>query len=319
MLSRTNYSLTQLEYVLAVYKHGHFARAAEACNITQPTLSMQIQKLENDLGIVIFDRSKKPILLTDVGKRVIGQIQSTLSEARKIEGLINLKQSEKVEGHLTLGIIPTVAPYILPRLLPALEKSYPGIELRILELQTHRIIEALNNDEIDAGLLATPLKLSQIHEDALFYEPFSVLCRKDHELSDVKKVKYSSLKFDDLWLLEEGHCLRHQILDVCSLKKDKKNKRKYEFESGSLETLKSLVNAYGGYTLLPALAQNSLGSNSIVVPFERPIPARQIGIVYRREHYKRELIEALGETIVESIPEHVRKIREKDLDVLPIE
>ncbi len=321
MLSRMNYSLTQLEYVLAVHKYGHFAKAAEACQITQPTLSMQIQKLETNLGVVIFDRSKKPILLTDIGTKLISQIQSILFEANKIESIIHLSQSGTLEGRLRVGVIPTIAPYLLPRLLPAVERTFPALELTLLELQTHRIVEALNSDEIDAGILATPLKAPQIFEFPLYYEPFSVLCKNDHELAHFKKAKYSLLKGDDIWLLSEGHCLRHQILDVCSIKQKQKrpSRRKYEFESGSLETLKSLIDKFGGYTLLPALAQENLGANCELIPFERPIPAREIGLVYRREHHKKELIEALGESIIKAIPETISKIRKKDLEVMPIE
>ena len=238
MLSNLNFSLTQLEYVMAVYKLGHFAKAAEFCNVTQPTLSMQLQKLEENLGIILFDRTKKPVLLTDAGKSVIEQIQLVLFEAKKIDALIKASSSDKITGDLTLGVIPTIAPYILPRLLPVLEKQFPDLELKIFELQTHKIIEALDADEIDVGLLATPLKISRIFEYPLFFEPFHVLCRKDHELAQLKKIKYSSLKFNDIWLLEEGHCLRNQILDVCSIKKEASIKRKYKFESGSLETIK---------------------------------------------------------------------------------
>lgn len=316
---KLNFSLTQLEYVLAVNKYGHFAKAAEASAVTQPTLSMQIQKLEEDLGVVLFDRSKKPVLLTEAGRRVIDQIQSILFEAKKLETLVQSAQDDKTHGSLILGVIPTIAPYLLPKLLPYLEKNFPDLELKIIELQTHRIIEALNNDEIDVGLLATPLKTPKIFEYPLYYEIFSVLCRKDHELADRKRLSYDSLTFDDIWLLEEGHCLRHQVLDVCSIKKNSVQTRKYKFESGSLETLKNLVNSYGGYTLLPSLATEDLGSKTVLIPFERPIPAREIGLVYRREHYKSELIEALGEGILKCIPEEVRKIRPKDLDVLPIE
>jgi LysR family hydrogen peroxide-inducible transcriptional activator len=316
---RLSYSLTQLEYVMAVFKHGHFAKAAEACQITQPTLSMQIQKLENDWGVVIFDRSKKPILLTEVGKKVIEQIQSILFEAKKIDGIIQSSQSETVTGHLTVGVIPTIAPYLLPRLLPVVENLFPDLELRIRELQTHQIVEALNSDDLDVGLLATPLKIAQIFEYPLYFEPFSVLCKSHHPLTENKKVKYSSLKFDDIWLLEEGHCLRHQVLDLCSIKKGKASRRKFEFESGSLETLKNLVNAYGGYTLLPEMAAESIGANTQLLHFERPIPAREIGLVYRREHYKNDLIEVLAEAILKCIPDSIRKLRQKDLDILPIE
>lgn len=319
MLSNLNFSLTQLEYVLAVHKMGHFAKAAEFCNVTQPTLSMQLQKLEENLGVVLFDRSKKPILLTDAGSRLIDQIQLILFEAKKIETLIKSTQGENISGELIVGVIPTVAPYILPRLLPVLEKLHPDLELKILELQTHKIIEALDSDEIDVGLLATPLKLPRIIEFPLFFEPFHVLCRKDHELAQYKRIKYSALKFNDIWLLEEGHCLRNQVLDVCSIKKDSSIKRKYKFESGNLETIKNLINSYGGYTLIPSLASDDSGGRTTSVYFERPIPAREIGLVYRREHYKIPLIEALGESILESIPTELRKIRQKDLDILPVE
>lgn len=319
MQSKLNFSLTQLEYVLAVQKHGHFAKAAKACFVTQPTLSMQIQKLEEVLGTVIFDRSKKPILLTETGKKLVEQMQAVVFEARKLEVITEAAISGDVKGELVVGIIPTVAPYILPRLLPVLEKMHPDLQLRILELQTHRIAEALNNDEIDVGLLATPLKVVKIDERPLFWEPFSVLCKKGHALSKMKRAKYSSLNSDDIWLLEEGHCLRHQVLDVCSLKQSKHGKRRYQFESGSLETLKNLVNSYGGYTLLPSLATEEIGHDSVLVPFERPIPAREIGLVTRRKQYKTELLKAFEEAVLSSVPESLRNLKQKDLDVLPAE
>jgi len=316
---KANFSLTQIEYVLAVARLGHFARAAEACHVTQPTLSMQLQKLEQDLGSVIFDRSKKPILLTEVGKKLVEQFQRILFEAKKIEGIVHSSNAVGISGELTLGIIPTIAPYLLPKLLPVIERKFPKLELKILELQTLRIVEQLQNDELDVGLLATPLKVPKIFEYALYYEPFSVLARIGHELTKHKKVSYSSLRQEDIWLLEEGHCLRHQVLDVCALKKNKGKTRQFRFESGNLETLKGLVDTYGGYTLLPALAAETLGKNTALVQFERPIPAREIGLVYRREHFKSELIEALGDAILAAIPEEIRKIRQKDLDVLPVQ
>ncbi len=319
MKSRVNFSITQLEYIWAVYKHGHFAKAAEACNVTQPTLSMQVQKLEEDLGVIVFDRSKKPILLTDVGKKIIDQIQSVLFEAKKIESIISDNKSETVHGELVVGVIPTIAPYLLPRMLPVLEKNYPELKLKILELQTKRIVEQLGNDEIDVGILATPLNLSKIIEIPLYYEPFLVLTNIESDLSKTKKMKYSNLNSDDVWLLEEGHCLRNQVLDICAMKQNKKAKRNFEFESGSLETLKRLVNSYGGYTLIPQLASEDIGSQTMLIPFERPIPAREIGLVYQRAHYKEALIESLSEAILESIPKDVSTIRQKDLDVIGIE
>ncbi len=318
MNTKVNFSLTQIEYVLAVYKHGHFARAAEACHVTQPTLSMQIQKLEEELDVVIFDRSKKPILLTTAGRQIIEQLQSVLFEAKKVTSMIHASKEKELEGEINIGIIPTIAPDLLPRLLPLVDKSLSGLKLSIMELQTHRIIEALNNDEIDVGILALPLKIPKIIEFPLYYEPFSILCHKNHDLAKHKKIHYSDLKYGDVWLLEEGHCLRHQIIDVCSLK-PKIDHRKFKFESGSLETLKNLVQSNGGYTLLPALSAENYGKDTRLIPFERPIPARQVGLVYRREHYKSELIEALGASIIDALPAEIQKIRQKDLDIIAIE
>lgn len=318
MNPKVSFSLTQLEYVMAVHKYGHFAKAAEACHVTQPTLSMQIQKLEEDLGVVIFDRSKKPILLTSMGKKLISQMQTVLFESKKIEAIIQQESKGTKKGSLTVGVIPTVAPYLLPRLLPVCEELYPDMELNIKELQTEQILLALDNDEIDVGILATPSQTPKMFEFPLYYEPFYVLCEKGHDYASMKKIKYNTLGMDDVWLLEEGHCLRNQVLDLCSIKKGKTGGRRYKFESGSLETLKNLVDLYGGYTLLPHLATEHIGSRSQLVSFDRPIPAREIGLVYRREHYKNELIEALGEAVLKAIPEELRKIRQKDLDVLPI-
>lgn len=318
-MNRTRFSLTQLEYINAVHKTGHFAKAAELCGVTQPTLSMQIQKLEEDLGVVIFDRSKKPVLLTDAGKKLIEQIQTVLFESKKLDEIVSDDRDEEVGGDLILGVIPTIAPYVLPKLLPVIERDFPEMRLKILELQTQKIIDSLGTDEIDVGLLATPLKLPKVFENALFYEPFYVYCQKDHPFAQKSKVKYSQLTYDDIWLLEEGHCLRHQVLDVCAVRNSGDDKRRFKFESGSLETLKSLVASYGGYTLLPQLAATNLRAGTVTVPFERPIPAREIGLVYRREHYKTKMIEALGDSILNSIPPEVRKLRAKDLDVLPID
>lgn len=318
MTLKVNFSLTQLEYIMAVNKFGHFGKAAESCFVTQPTLSMQIQKLEEDLDVVIFDRSKKPVIPTQVGKKIISQIQTVLFEAKKLKSIIQQGKKEGKQGSLILGVIPTVAPYILPSLLHVCEKLIPDVELTIKEMQTDHILEALNEDGIDVGLLATPTQRPKIFEYPLYYEPFYVLCEKHHEYAHAKKIKHQALNLEDIWLLEEGHCLRNQVLDICSMKKNKSGSRRYKFESGSLETLKNLVDLYGGYTLLPYLATEHVGSHSQVIPFERPIPAREIGLVYRREHYKSELIESLGESILKSIPEELRKIRSKDLDVLPI-
>ncbi len=317
MAQKINFSLTQIEYVLAVHKHGHFAKAAESCLVTQPTLSMQIKKLEDDIGAPIFDRSKKPILLTEIGQALIGQLQTLLYEARKIATIVESHAGTAVHGELTIGVIPTIAPYLLPGLFATAEKKRSELVLDVRELQTQQIVEGLENDEIDVGIVALPLDISKVFELPLYYEPFYVICRNDHVLADLKRIKSSQLRYPDIWLLEEGHCMRNQTLDVCTTKKALAP-RKFKFESGSLETLKNIVQKSGGYTLLPAMALDPVDSKTRVIPFERPIPSRQVGLVYRREHYKSHLIESLGELISESLPEEIRKLRARDLEVLKI-
>lgn len=316
-MARVNFSLTQLEYALAVHRHGNISLAAKACHVTQPTLSMQLGKLEEELGVVLFDRSKKPILMTDQGRKLIEQMQSVLSEARKIEGILEEEASGVLAGSLTVGIIPTVAPYLLPRLLPMVEKLYPKLELQIREMQTHRIVEALDADEIDVGILAIPLGETKLKERGLYWEPFSVLCQKGHELARKKKVDAGDMDPEEIWLLEEGHCLRAQVLDVCDLRKGKR--RQFQFESGSLETLKNLVSSYGGYTLLPELATGSLPEGVVLRGFSGPVPAREIGFVTRREHHKTALLNALAISAVEGLPEALRKLKKKDLELIPVE
>jgi len=318
MKIRSNFTLTQMEYVLSLHRLGHFARAARECQVSQPTLSMQIQKLESDIGVVLFDRSKKPILLTDAGKQVVAQMQTVVFEAQKIGALIESLEKEILHGELRLAVIPTVAPYVLPHMLSGLSKKYPQLRLMIREMQTDRIVEALENDQIDVGLLATPLGRSSIHEHSLYLEPFYLLCASESPLAQKKTVRLQDLDAEEVWLLEEGHCLRNQVLDICSYKKKNKTRSQFEFESGSLETLKKLVASYGGYTLLPGLALEASQAGVKVVEFSRPIPSREIGLVFQRTHYKINLIEALGETLVESLPNHIRKLRRKDLDVLPV-
>ncbi|MEK7690553.1 MAG: LysR substrate-binding domain-containing protein [Bdellovibrionota bacterium] len=304
---------------MAVHKVGHFAKAAKQCQVTQPTLSMQIQKLEADLGVVLFDRSKKPILITQAGQALVEQMHKVLREAQKIESIIVSQTSAVPAGTLVIGVIPTIAPYLLHRFLPILKKRYPAIAITIRELQTHQIVETLQSDETDVGILATPLKIQQIFEIPLYYEPFSVLCGSGHEYAKLKYASYEKMKLDDLWLLEEGHCLRHQMLDVCAARAKRTIPHgQFKFESGSLETLKNIVSTCGGFTLMPSLAADRLDPSTRMVEFERPIPARQVGLVYRREHHKANLIELLGDVILESIPEKVRKLRQRDLDVLAV-
>ena len=312
-IQRLNFSLTQIEYVLALYQHGHFAKAAQICLVSQPTLSMQIQKLEEMLGTIIFDRTKKPILLTEDGQRLIPQFQIILNESRKIDELIQMKGSF-VKGELRLAIIPTISSHYLPLILPVLRKKYPDMHLKIQEMQTHKIMEALENDSIDAGLLATPLANSKLFTLPLYLEPFFVLANITHPLSKLKNVHYGQLIYSDIWLLENGHCLRNQVLNTCNLRP--KKDQNFSFESGNLDTLIHLVNDCGGYTLIPYFHQYHLPKNTKLLSFKKPIPVREVSLVYRRQHYKHHLIEILANTTKDSLPKQLRQMQNKDLEIM---
>ena len=207
-------TLTQLEYVLAVSKHQHFGRAAESCFVTQPTLSMQLQKLEDELQIIIFDRSKSPITATDEGKLIIEQAQRIIHEQKRMFALIDETKAE-LTGELKIAVIPTLAPYIIPMFIQSLVKSYPKLSIQIQEAKTEDIIEMLKKDEVDAGLLATPLHEKGIEERVLYYEPFYLFVSNKHPFYKKTKIKEEELDINEIWLLNKGNCFRDQVLNIC--------------------------------------------------------------------------------------------------------
>ena len=301
-------SLTQLTYVLAVAQSRNFVKAARSCFISQPTLSMQIHKLEEELGVTLFDRSRKPVEPTAIGKKIIEQAQTVLQEACRIEEIIKLEKGE-ISGDFKLGIIPTLAPYLLPLFLESFTKSYPRVNLIVEELQTQQIIRLLRLDKIDAGVLVTPLNSNGIVERPLFNDPFVVYLAPNHPLHRLKKVSGSDLILDDIWLLNEGHCFRDQAIEICKRVKGLP-KKNLEFESGNLETLKRLVDKNFGYTLVPSLAILEMSKTDLkkkVRFFESPAPTREVSIVYSRSYLKKSIIEALHKKIVSSLPKEYRQ------------
>lgn len=312
-------SLTQLEYVLAVDTHRHFGKAAQACNVSQPTLSMQLQKLEDELGVVVFDRSKKPILPTPVGEKIITQARIVVTEFKKISFLA--KQTNEVSGLFRIGVIPTLSPYLLPLFLNRFSKSYPKVSLEIVELQTEQIVRMLERDELDAGLMATPLHTSSLQEDVICYEPFYLYAHSANPMAQKTKIGDDDLDISQLWLLAEGHCLRNQALRLCGVKSSKSVLKNVSFESGNLETLKRMVEQNVGCTLLPYLALVGFDPkqhNSVIVEFAKPIPSREVSLVYRRLHLKETIISALYDTICKSLPPELAKLRRKHLEVVDI-
>lgn len=312
-------TITQLEYILAVEKYKHFGKAAKACNVTQPTLSMQLQKAEEELEVILFDRSKNPIMTTDAGKKIINQARLVIREYKKIFSIIDADKDE-VSGEFRLGVIPTLAPYVIPLFAGAFVHKYPKVNLTIEEFKTEEIIQLLNTDEIDAGLLVTPLAGESFIERVLFHEPFSVFASKNHPLLKKAKVKDKDLDTKDVWLLNEGHCFRQQVLNLCKLNKELGAHDNLKFESGNLETLKNMVLNSQGYTLLPELAVLNLSTadKQHVREFHNPIPTREVSLVHNRIFLKEKIITALEESIIENLPKGLLSLKKKNIEVVSI-
>lgn len=295
--------LQHLEYIIAVDNYRHFARAAEACFVTQPTLSMMIQKLEIELGVKIFDRSKQPVIPTEMGELIIAQARVVLREKNKIGQIVN-EQQRIVSGSLELGIIPTLAPYLVPLFITQFLRKYPLVRIRIQEVTTELLIDKLKKGQIDVGILVTPFNDAAIRETPLFYEAFMVYSSHTFEKAYLLP---EDINPNELWLLEEGHCFRSQILNLCELKKQTNSHLQYE--AGSIETLKQLVEKHQGVTILPELAIRTLspGEKKRLTPFKSPVPTREVSLVTHRDFIKKNKIDALKEEILTSLPPEVCK------------
>ncbi len=312
-------TITQLEYLIAVDQFRHFGKAAKACHISQPTLSMQLKKLEEEYGVVFFDRSKQPILPNERAEKLIAQAKVVLREMEKLEHLSRNQESE-LSGDLKLAIIPTIAPYLIPEFLGYFAKKFPKINLFLDEMTTDQILEALENDRIDAGILATPLHIHSLVEWPLYYEPFWLYVSKNHELAKMDKIREDKLEAKDIWLLGEGHCFRNQVVSICSWRGNPGTFPNVRFESGSLESVIHLVDQGHGYTLLPQLATLQLkhANDGILKPFAKPIPSREVSIVFRRTQFKKDILEALKHTILEHLQNDLPREKTKSIEVVSI-
>ncbi len=307
----------QLEYVVAVDTHRSFVTAAEKCFVTQPTLSMQIQKLEDELGVKIFDRSKLPVVPTEIGAAVIAQARVILKENARIREII-ADQKKEVQGTLKVGIIPTLAPYLLPRVLTAFMKKYPKVKLEVWEYSTEQIIQLLRQEQLDCALLATPLHNTHLEEHPLFYETFVIFAAKSNKLFDKKVILPDDLDTKDIWLLNEGHCMRNQVLNICRDKFSMGEFKNLEYNTGSVETLKRMVELNEGYTILPELSLQDLSARqmNMVRFFKAPEPVREISLVTHRYFIKQAVIEAFKKEILASIPEKMKvKKAKKVIDI----
>ena len=293
-------TITQLQYVLAVAEHQNFTLAAQKSFVTQPTLSMQIQKLEDELEIQIFDRSKKPIQLTEIGKKIVDQARNIVNESGRMQDIVD-QQKGFIGGEFKLGIIPTIMPTLLPMFLKTFIKKYPKVNLKIEELTTETIINRLMEGHLDAAIAATPLGNEHIKERVLYYEPFVGYITENHRLFHKKELETSDLDIDDILLLEDGHCFRDGVVNLCKVPKAVVNDH-FQLESGSFETLIKLSNENLGMTLLPYLHTMDLkeSERQYLRHFKEPSPAREVSLLFHKSELKMQIIEALR-TVIMSI------------------
>lgn len=303
-------TLTQLEYIVALDTHRHFVLASEKCFVTQPTLSMQVQKLEEELGVKIFDRTKQPVMPTAMGERIIAQARLVLREAGRIQQLID-EEKDVMTGELRVGIIPTLAPYLLPPLFKRMREKYPQLNLIIRETITEEIVHELKQNRLDCGLVVTPLKDAAIKESILFYEELFVYVSRKNALYDKRYVLPSEIDPEKLWLLEEGHCFRSQILNLCELRRSKDDH--FRYETGNIETLKRMVDKSDGLTILPELAVMEFNKNQLklVKQIKEPRPAREVSLVTHRDHLKTKLIETLKAEVLQIVPAPMQQLKNK--------
>jgi len=301
-------TLQQLEYALAIGRTGSFVHAADECFVTQPTLSMQVKKLEEEIGITIFDRSRQPVSVTDAGKLFLDQARVVIREKSRLMEVLSSARGE-VAGTFRLGIIPTLAPYLVPLFLTRFTDKYPGVHLEVEEVTTAMITEQLKKETLDAGILATPLDEPQLHEMFLFNEPYVAYLSKKHSLWVKKQLKTEDIDANDVWLLSDGHCMKNQVLQLCKRKKENGTGTSFEFRSGSIETLRRMVETGKGMTILPWLAVPALSpkQQEAVRYFRTPEPVREISIVTHRAQLKKAIVNALAEVINDTIPKHLKR------------
>jgi len=297
-------TLIQLEYIVAVDKYRNFIKASEACFVTQPTLSMQIKKLEDDLGVIVFDRTKKPVLATQAGKLLIDQARIILNESRRINDIVD-SFHQKISGTLTIGIIPTLSPYLLPRFAGSFRRKYPDVALIFNEMLTDDIYKLLLNDDLDAGIFVTPYHKSNVQENPLFYEEMFIYAGDEHPILNQNEIKVDLLKSEEMWLLSDGHCFRNQAINLCKVNDLPRRDLPFEFEGGSLETLMKIIDREGGFTLLPELAALDLSEDrqNRIKRFSGVRPLREVSLVVSRNYAKTRLISILLEEIKISVPE----------------
>lgn len=302
-------SLTELRYLVAVDDERHFGRAAARCNVTQPTLSAGIKKLETTLDVTLFERTRRSVRPTAIGTEVANQARRILEEVDVLARMA-AREARPLSGPLRVGFIPTLGPYLLPWLLPALERAFPELQLRLHEAMTAQLVESLLEHRLDAAFVALPVDVGSLEAIALFEEPFWLLLPSGHPLAGRSRVREEDLTGERILLLTEGHCLRDQALDLCERNAAEVEGGASDFRATSLETLRQLVAARVGCTLLPSLAARIHPDSEATVlrPFRAPAPARRVALVYRRSYPRPEDLERLAEEVRSVLPPDVKPL-----------
>ncbi len=293
-------TIIQLEYLLAVANCGSFSQAAEHCFVTQPSLSMQIKSLEEELGVVLLDRSKKPVVPTEAGEVVLEQVRETLRSFNYIREAVHELKGETA-GKLRLGVIPTIAPYLMHRFMPAFVKAYPKVELEISEMKTADIVEALKRDRLDAALVAGGTCGDGIQEHDLFNDRFWLYVSPENPLYERSNIRIEDIDLKDLVILSAGNCMRDQIIELCQAKRQMPSH--FSFESGSLETLMRIVDCTQALTVIPEMAIDFIAENrrDRVKQLAKGATSRKISVAVRRTYVKSSIIKALNETILRCV------------------
>ena len=300
-------TLQQLEYIVAVYRTRHFVKAAEACGVTQPTLSAMIQKLEAELDVKLFERSSQQVMPTAIGKVVVEQAWKVLNRARKLKDIV-AEEKKSLTGTFRLGILPTIAPYLLPRFFPRLMRENSSLEIRVVEMKTADIRRAIDRGEIDAAVMVDTGDLDDYALTTLFYEQFLAYVSPSDQLSAKKSIKTSDLSNELLWLLDEGHCFRDQLVKYCQLKAAKTSQSAYSL--GSIETFMRIVENGQGVTFIPELATMQLTppQKELVRPFAIPIPTREVVMATSKAFVRKSLLDMIVGQIRNSVPEKMLKL-----------
>ncbi|MBX3706207.1 MAG: DNA-binding transcriptional regulator OxyR [Pseudomonadales bacterium] len=290
-------NLRDLRYLVAVAEQRHFGRAAEACFVSQPTLSTQIKKLEEELGVVLIERTNRQVMLTPVGERIVAQAQRVL---REVNQLVHIAQAyqDPFGGEFRLGIIPTVAPYLLPKILGPINKAFPKLKTQLTEGQTLNITRMLRDGELDAVILALPLDEEHVEQVKLYTEPFYFAASRQHPKAGQKSVRLADLEDEQVLLLEDGHCLRDQALAICQTAHAVENTN---FRATSIETLRQMVAANVGITLMPELAVPQKSATVRYLPFSGATPHRDIGLCWRTSSTREELLEELAKLLIDTM------------------